>query len=272
MMVSPRCLAALAVRWFLVGATAAVPPLSGQGRATAPAATAFALDITRVIQNGPPVTLDFRGISAGGVARLDVVGGSDAASFPAGGYLLVFDSSGAARLVDSIHRSVKVIGAGARLGGLVELHTPPGTVTEVVVTIDSLGPGEPLEGRATQRYRLTTSFSLALESGGQVVHAQSTSVTELWQDQAADRIPNPFIGLGGDAAPGDFLAPLNRVLAEKGHQLPGLTLRSETKASLSAGGVAFTRQRVTTRVSGVHSASGDHVGLQLPSGFTTMRE
>lgn len=246
--------------------------LAAQQQAPRQPATAFTLTIARVIQNGAPISVDFRGIAAGGMARLDVTGGTDAASFPTGSYLLVSDTSGAARLVDTIHKTVRSIGAGARLGGLVELHTPPGVVSDVMVTLDTLGAGEVIDGLTTRRYRLTTRFSLTLTfETGESGAAQSTSVTDLWQADATERIPNPFVGLGGGATPDDFLAPLNRALVETGRRLPGLTLRSETHASLSARGITFTRERVSTRLSGLRPTLVDSASLLIPSGFTTVR-
>lgn len=257
------------VVWSVLVVTTAVLPLAAQQQPLGQPGTAFTLRVARVIQNGAPITLEMRGIAAGGVARLDVTGGTDAASFPAGSYLLISDTTGAARLVDSLHKSVRSIGAGARLGGLVELHTPPGVVSDVTVAIDTLGAGEMIDGRATRRYRLTTRFSLTMTLGtGETGTAQSNSVTELWQAVGAERIPNPFVGLGGGETPDDFLAPLNRVLVETARRIPGVTLRSETQASLSARGIAFTGQQVSTRLSDLRPAVVDPASLQIPSGFT----
>lgn len=255
--------------WSVLAVTTALP-LAAQQQAPLQPGTAFTLSIERVIQNGQPITLDIRGITAGGVARLDVTGGTDTVGIPVGSYLLVSDTSGAARLVDTIHKTVRSIGAGARLGGLVELHTPPGVVSDVKVLVDTLGAGETIDGRATRRYRLSTQFSLSMIlPNGESPVAQSSSVTDLWQAVGAERIPNPFLGLGGDETPNDFLAPLNRVLVETGRRIPGITLRSETQASLSAGGVAITVQRVNTRLSGVRPAMVDPASLRIPSGFTS---
>lgn len=265
MMMPIRCSAA--IRSALV-ATFTALPLAAQQQPSPQPATAFTLSIARVIQNGPPITVDFRGITAGGTARLEVTGGTDAAGFPAGTWLLISDTSGAARLVDTVHRTIRSIGAGARLGGIVELHTPPGVVSDVAVTLDTLGAGEVIEGRATRRYRVTTHFSLTMTSGtGKSGAAQSTSVTDLWQADGPERIPNPFVGLGGGETPDDFLAPLNRLLVETARGLPGLTLRSETHATLSARGVTITSQQVSTRLSGLRRAVADPASLQVPSGF-----
>jgi hypothetical protein len=228
------------------------------------------LTISRVIQRGPPVTLDFRGMAVGGAARLDITGGSDAARMPAGSCVLISDTSGAARLVDSVHRRVHLLGAGARLGGLVELHIPPGRVSDVAVTLDTLGAGDVIEGHATRRYRITTCSALALTlREGRVATAQSSSVTALWHAEWGERIPNPFLGPGGDDTPGDFLAPLNRALVETGRRLSGVTLRRETHASLAARGIPFTQQDVTTQTSGLRPAVVDPITLRVPSEFTT---
>lgn len=253
---------------FLIGTTAAVH-LPAQERTASQPATAYALTISRTIQNGLPVTLEFRGIAAGGVARLDITGGTDSANMPPGSYLLVTDSSGAARLVDTATRTVQVIGAGARLGGLVELYTPPGSVTDVHVKVDTLGDGELLEGRRTRHYRITTSFSLGVTGpSGQVAQARSASVTELWQAEGTERVPNPFVGLGGNGAPGDFLSPFDDALVAIGRRLSGITLRSETHASLSARGIAFTQEHVVTRLSALRSATVDPASLRVPLGYT----
>ena len=102
--------------------------------------------------------------------------------------------------------------------------------------------------------------------------AQSASVTELWQAEGSERIPNPFVGLGGDDTPCDCLAPLDRLLAETGRRLSGVTLRSQTHSSLSARGIAFTQEDVTTQTSGLRLVVVDPMTLQMPSQFTTMRE
>src|ERR1700737_3962862 len=127
------------------------------GRAPRPGKVAT-LKVSREIAKGPPDTIKFRGTFVGGAGRLNIIGAAE--HFPPGAYILVSDTSGAALMVLPGEKAYWVMGAGARLGGIVEADTPEGTITDLTVTLDSLGPGEVIEGRPTRRYRLTSQFNL----------------------------------------------------------------------------------------------------------------
>jgi hypothetical protein len=233
--------------------------------------TAFKLTISREIKNGPPITLEFRGTAADGLGRLDIIGGTDAKNFPAGSYVLVSDTSGAATMVLTAEKTIRPMLSGARLGGLVELYTPRGQLSDVTVRLDDLGPGEAVDGHPTRRYRITSAFTLTVTIKGKAAPGRSHRVLELWQAQLPVRIPNPFAGLGGDDSTPDPLQELNAKVREVGMRLPGVTIRSQAKATLSAAGVAFTNQLVTTLVSEIRDAEVDKRTLEMPAGYAVQR-
>jgi hypothetical protein len=59
---------------------------------------------------------------------------------------------------------------------------------DVNFKLENLGASEPLEGRPTQHYRITTDYRIVWGDQGFPAHA----VTELWTTQLPTRIPNPF--------------------------------------------------------------------------------
>lgn len=59
---------------------------------------------------------------------------------------------------------------------------------DVNFTLEKLGAGEPIDGRATQHYRVTTDYRVLWGDQGFPAHA----VTELWTAQLPAQIPNPF--------------------------------------------------------------------------------
>lgn len=219
------------------------------------------LTVSREIKTGTPDTIKFRGIFAGGAGRLDLIVAAE--HFPPGAYILVSDTSGAALIVVPGDKAYQVMGAGARLGGIVEAYTPEGTVTNLTVRLDSLGPGEVIEGRPTRRYRITSQFNLTTGEGVAV----SRSVTDLWQAELDSKIPNPFVGLGGDPSPTDPLQKLNAAL--RSLHLPGVTIKSETAATLSTQGVVFTNQLSTMRLSDIRDTTVDDATLAVPVGFSS---
>ena len=265
----PLLISTLKYRLLLLSAGAVVSLLAAtEGHGQRPGETGT-LTISREIKGGPPITLEFRGTFADGAGRLDVVGGSDAAKFPPGAYILVSDTSGAALIVMPGEKLYGAMGAGARLGGIVEMYTPAGTITDLSVKIDSLGPGEAIDGRPTGRYRITSQFNLTISNNGGVQGvAVSKGVTDLWQADIHSKIPNPFLGLGGDPAPSDPLKELNAALRSVQKRLPGVTVKSETTATLSARGVAFTNQRVTTSLSNIRDTTVDLAKLAIPAGYS----
>lgn len=219
------------------------------------------LTVSREIKRGPPDTIKFRGTFLGGAGRLDIIGAAE--HFPPGAYILVSDTSGAALIVLPGEKAYSVMGAGARLGGIVEAYTPEGTITDLTVKLDSLGPGEVIEGRPTRRYRLTSQFNLTIGEGVAV----SRGVTDLWQAEIDSKIPNPFVGLGGDPSPADPLKKLNAALSSIHLQLPGVTVKSETAVTLSTRGVVFTNQLSTMRLSDIRDTTVDDATLAVPAGF-----
>lgn len=230
------------------------------GHAPRPGKTGM-LTVSREIKGGPPDTIKFRGTFVGGAGRLDIVGAAE--HFPPGAYILVSDTSGAALIVIPGEKAYSVMGAGARLGGIVEAYTPEGAITDLTVKIDSLGPGEVIDGRPTRRYRITSQFNLTMGEGV----ATSRGVTDLWQAEIDSKIPNPFVGLGGDPSPADPLKKLNAALTSIKQQLPGVTVKSETAATLSTQGAVFTNQLSTMRLSDIRDTTVDDATLVVPAGF-----
>jgi hypothetical protein len=121
--------------------------------------------MTRQIQNGSPVVTEFEGFATSGHARLQQVDVTRTPTSTSADYLIATQCTGAVSLENPTEQSYYHTQLGGRLGGLAVAHLPQmGTGGVTTVTLDSLGPGQLIEGRSTQRYRVVVTMTLA-ESG-----------------------------------------------------------------------------------------------------------
>jgi hypothetical protein len=86
-------------------------------------------------------------------------------------------------------------GAGGGRGGRGRVRGGAGSglldqleILDVKFNIEKLGAGDPIDGRATQHYRITTDYRIVWSEQSLPAHA----VSEIWTTALPTNIPNPF--------------------------------------------------------------------------------
>lgn len=117
------------------------------------------------------------------------------------------------------------------------------TFSNVAVNFEKLGAGEAIEGRATEKFKVTMSYTMNIM--GQSI--PSTVVTELWTAKLPVKIANPFSpggaalkGLNGPMA--DMMGQMAAAMAK----VEGVPLKTVAVTSLSAGGQQISITQTTT--------------------------
>jgi len=79
-------------------------------------------------------------------------------------------------------------GRGRVRGGVTSGLLDQLEILDVKFNIEKLGAGDPIEGRPTQHYRITTDYRIVWSEQSIPAHA----VSEVWTTALPTRIPNPF--------------------------------------------------------------------------------
>lgn len=209
-----------------------------------------------------PVTIIGRGASIGTQSRLDIDSVTGQMPMAIGDYMLMLDSG---RVV-VVSPSMKSYTEG--IPGMTAL--PPellaqASITNVNVTTEKLGAGESMQGFATEKVRMTVTYSLAIM--GQAMNTMST--IEMWMAQLPAAVSTPFDG----AIPKSMAEGPMKELAEKTNAArqalgTGTPLKTITTSSIS--GPMPTPLTTTTSLELVDLKPGevDPAVLKVPEGFT----
>jgi hypothetical protein len=227
-------------------------------------------------------------VSAAGRTRTDVVEGSMEPVYSKGSYTLS-DSTGmivvqpatktffslSTDMANSAQSMMRSTGMSMKLA-------------DVTVKLDTLGDGGTIDGRATQHYRLTASYSVTIDMSGMGIDVsalggmampaiKNEAVTEYWIDRVASV---PAIALGpfgmdeGSKSAGVGAMTMTKELTEKmaaaSAALPaGLRVRTTTRLKMSGlpdGSTSSSGN--TTELSGIKAVDVDLSQLVLPAGYT----
>jgi hypothetical protein len=101
---------------------------------------------------------------------------------------------------------------------------------DVNFKIDKLGAGDPIEGRATQHYRITADYRVVWGGQGFPAHA----VTEVWSTDLPTTIPNPFEPLivGDQSTDGPLIEYALKLRATRS-QIEGTPIKVVTTTTFS---------------------------------------
>lgn len=113
-----------------------------------------------------------------------------------GTYMITSGSKGTVTSVDPAKQQYTVIDIGelgksandmqAALGGVAKIE-----VADVKVDVQDLGAGEPLDGYATFKYRLTQSYTMNMIVMGRTISTPTQSVTDVWVAPQLDGLMDP---------------------------------------------------------------------------------
>lgn len=203
------------------------------------------------------------GSAVGSRNRLDIdsaTSGPMAGLFGPGDYFLTLDSG---RVVAVNPASKTYIdGFNMAMGSMPPDMMASAVVTNVSANVEKLGAGETIEGRPTDKYRLTIQYVMQIMGQSLTIATES----EVSTAQLPASVRTPFSGgLPKAMATGPF-AELYAKVAEAQTKISGTAVRSTVSTSIT-GPMSMTMSQ-TMQLTDVSPAEVDEALFQVPSGYT----
>jgi hypothetical protein len=127
--------------------------------------------------------------------------------------------------------------------------------------VQSLGAGESIEGRATQRYRITGGYGMKGEG-----MTASVSV-DVWTVKLPEKVVNPFLNFG-TVAPDGASAKFEKPLGEAFRKIEGFPVKAIVTTGVTAQGLLFELVQ-TTAITDLKQGKVDVAKLVMPpQGFS----
>jgi hypothetical protein len=210
---------------------------------------------------------------AGGNSRIDIIESMAPGGMMAKGtYMITNASKGLVTSVDPAKRQYTVIDIAelgktandmqAALGGVAKTE-----VSNVKISLEDLGAGEPLDGYATYKYRLTQSFTMNMTVMGRTMSTPTQSTTDIWVAPQLDGLMDPSARPPTTVAPGPMADFTKQLVAEYSKMRKGLMLK---RVSTQAGGSAGHERTVivTTTITNVKKTAISPTVFEVPAGYT----
>lgn len=210
---------------------------------------------------------------AGGNSRIDIIESMAPGRMMATGtYMITNASKGLVTSVDPAKRQYTVIDIAelgktandmqAALGGVAKTE-----ISNVKVSLEDLGAGEPLDGYATYKYRLTQSFTMNMTVMGRTMSTPSQSTTDIWVAPQLDGLMDPSSRPPVTVAPGPMAELTKQLVAEYSKMRKGLMLK---RVSTRVGGPSGHERTttVTTTITNVKKTSISPSVFEVPAGYT----
>jgi hypothetical protein len=206
-----------------------------------------------------PTVITGRGASVGTQSRLDIDSVQGQVPLAIGDYMLTLDSG----KTFMVNPASKTYTEG--MPGMASL--PPeilaqASVTNVNVTTERLGAGERMQGFATEKVRMTVTYSLAIM--GQAMNTMTTA--EMWVAKLPAAVATPFDG----SLPKQMTEGPMKELAEKAmaarKSIDGTPIKTITTAQIT-GPMSITTV-TTVELLDIKQGDVDAAMLKVPEGFT----
>jgi hypothetical protein len=201
------------------------------------------------------------GVAANGRSRIDIDsgGGGPMAPFGPGDYILSLDSG---RTVIVMPATKSYIDGFTMGGGMPPEIMAQASLSGVSVNVEKLGAGETIDGRATEKFRLTSQYTLSIMGNSIGMGSEAEILTA----QLPTKISNAFGGgLPKAMATGPFSELYTKMLdAQK--QMPGTALRVNNVMTIT--GPMSMNMSQTMQILDVKNADIDEKQFQVPDGFT----
>lgn len=202
--------------------------------------------------------------------RMDITDGSVEGLFAKGDYLL-YDSTD----IVVVHPGTKtftVVTRDAQTHAIARLDSLGFKVrlSDEKVALDSIGRGDTISGVATQRFRLTMAFNMAMDAGVVQQRIGSETVTEYWTGVVPDFPPNPLLRSNAIAGAGmtgmfkDLSTRVDSVSRRIAHVVP---LRTVSTTRIIAGPGQMMESRQSSEMSELKRAPVDPALLVLPADY-----
>jgi hypothetical protein len=142
------------------------------------------------------------------------------------------------------------------------------TVSDVVVSLEKLGPGEPMLGMSTTRYRLTQDYEIALVDRSSTEHV----VEDLWIADEKKGFANPFARMGEmRVGAGNAFRELVTKTAEAEREMGrGIPLKTVTSTTSMLSRNEVTQSVSTMEVTDLEASNVDDALLTAPVDYQVM--
>ena len=145
-------------------------------------------------------------------------------------------------------------------------------VTDVGVNFEKLGPGEPLLGMATTKYRVTQDYKLAMKVAFMNRNSTEHIVQEYWMADQKSGFSNPFARMGsmrpvGGGAFAELMSKTAEATAKMGRGIPVKTVTTTTSTNDKG---EKTTNVATMEVTELKAGNVDDALLVPPSDYQVM--
>ncbi|HEY6220415.1 MAG TPA: hypothetical protein VIV65_10185 [Gemmatimonadaceae bacterium] len=222
----------------------------------------------RTVMNMPPMpgmgagdlVIVGHGVSANGKSRLDI---DSAASGPMtpfgpGDYILTLDSG---RTVVVTPASKTYIDNFMMGGGMPPEVMSQAVISGISVNVEKQGAGETIEGRATQKYKLTAQYTMSI-MGTVINMGQETEI------MTADLPTKIATGLGGSLSKSMSTGPFAELytkMTDAQKQISGTPIKVSNVTSIMPMNMNLTQ---TMTITDLKNTDVDEKSFAIPDGFT----
>lgn len=227
-------------------------------------------------RSGAMTTRNFmsaHGQFSGGNSRLDITESmAPGGMMGMGTYTITSGSKGTVTSVDPAKHQYTVIDiaemgkaandAQAALGGIAKME-----FTDVKVDLQDLGAGEPIDGYATYKYKLTQSYTMKMTMMGHAINSPSSSTTEIWIAPQLDGLMDPSARPMVATPSGPMAELMRQLTAQYGKMKRGLPLKRVT-TSVSGDGARQHTTTMTSTITNVKKSAISPSVFEVPSGYT----
>jgi hypothetical protein len=227
-------------------------------------------------QTGNVTTRNFmvaHGQFANGNSRIDVTQSMAPGGMMAQGtYMITSASKGTVTSVDPAKHQYTVINIAelgkaatdmqSALGGMAKTE-----FTDVKVGLEDLGAGEPLDGYATYKYRVTESYTMKMTIMGHTTNSPSQSTTDIWIAPQLDGLMDPNARPSASAPSGPMAELTTQLTAVYGKMRKGLPLKRVT-TMLGGEGAHEHTTTMTMTITNVKKSAISPSVFEVPAGYT----
>jgi hypothetical protein len=209
---------------------------------------------------------------AGGNSRIDVSESlAPGGVMSAGKYMITSSSKGTVTSVDPAKHQYTVIDVAelgktatdlqAAMGGIAKTE-----IADAKVSMEDLGPGEPLDGYATYKYRLTESFTMNMTIMGHTISTPSASSTDIWLAPQLDGVMDPSARPPTSVSTGPMAELTRQTITAYSKMRKGLMLKRVTTSDQGTGDHKRTTT-ITTTITNVKKSPISASVFEVPAGY-----
>ena len=263
-------IAARTPTYLLVASTAITGALGAQGLSYDMSTSATGPDRTGVVATRNMMAA--HGQFASGNSRIDVTQSmAPGGMMGEGTYMITRGAQGTVTSVDPAKHQYTMIDIGelgktandlqASLGGMAKIE-----IANVKVDVQDLGAGEPLEGYATYKYRITQGYTMNMIVMGRTMSTPSLSVTDVWVAPQLDGLMDPSARPPVAAASGPMAELTKQLTTAYARMRKGLMLKRVSTMESGAGARKHTTT-VTTTITNVRKSAISPSVFEVPAGY-----